>query len=225
MKTILNKAIQKGQQSLSEFESKLVISAAGVPVTREGLARSREEAVALAEGMGFPVVMKGCSHRLTHKTELGMVKVNIADAQTAATAYDELVAKGIPMDGVLVQEMVRGSREFVIGLIRDAQFGPCVMFGLGGVFTEALRDVSFRVAPLRELDAEEMIAEIRSIKLLGEFRGSPAVNRSSLVKILVGLGRLGLENEEISEIDINPLIIRGDEPIAVDAMVVLKNRS
>ncbi len=221
MKTILKTAVQKKQQSLSEYESKLVVKEAGVRITREGLARSRDEAVAIAESLGFPVVMKGCSDRLTHKTELGMVKVGIADAGAAADAYNDLASKGIPMDGVLVQEMVRGSREFVMGLIRDAQFGCCVMFGLGGVLTEALRDVSFRIAPLRELDAEEMIMEIRSRKLLDEFRRSPAVDRLSLVNALVGLGRLGLENEEIAEIDINPLIINGHEPVAVDAMVVL----
>jgi len=121
-----------------------------------------------------------------------------------------------------VQEWIEGDkREFVVGLTRDPQFGPCVMFGLGGIFTEALRDVSFRIAPLSEMDAEEMIDEIQTRKLLGEFRGSPAVDRAELVKALMGIGRLGLENDEIAEIDINPLIVDGDKPVAVDALVIL----
>jgi len=121
-----------------------------------------------------------------------------------------------------VQEMVDGERQFVIGLSRDPQFGPCVMFGLGGIFTEVLHDVSFRVAPITEMDAQEMIDEIRTNDILGEFRGSPAVNRSILAKALVGVGNLGVEMDDIAEIDINPLIVSDDRPIAVDALVILK---
>jgi len=124
---------------------------------------------------------------------------------------------------VLVQEMVDGDRLFVIGLTRDAQFGPCVMFGLGGVFTEVLHDVSFRVAPITMDDAYEMIEEIRTKEILGSFRGSPAVNKALLAKALVGVGNLGVEFNEIAEIDINPLIVCDDRPIAVDALVVLQN--
>lgn len=118
--------------------------------------------------------------------------------------------------------MVRGSRELVIGLSQDSSFGPCVMFGLGGIFTEALKDVTFRVAPLTKQDALEMIDEIKTKKLLGEFRGSPAVDRNALAKALVGIGDLAIKYEAIAEIDINPLIVCGDKPVAVDALVVLK---
>jgi len=221
MKEIIKKAISKGQKALSEYESKLVIKNAGVIITREGLAETKEKAVNLAEEIGFPVVLKGSSDKLTHKTEMGMVKLNLSSREDVSRAFDEIKGSGIEMDGVLVQEMIKGDREFVIGLTRDPQFGPCVMFGLGGIFTEALRDVSFRIAPLSEMDAEEMIDEIQTRKLLGEFRGSPAVDRAELVKALVGIGRLGLENEEIAEIDINPLIVDGDKPVAVDALVIL----
>ena len=138
-------------------------------------------------------------------------------------AYDEIIGKGVELDGVLVQEMIKGEREFVIGLSRDPQFGPCVMFGIGGIFTEVIKDVSFRVAPLTEMDAEEMIEEIRMKKLLDEFRGSPAVDKKELVKALVGIGDLGYRNNEIAEIDINPLIISGSKPVVVDALVVLAN--
>jgi acetyl-CoA synthetase (ADP-forming) len=151
-----------------------------------------------------------------------MVKLNISNSEEAAHVYDELTGKMKGLDGVLIQKMVKGSREFVIGLSRDPQFGPCVMFGLGGIFTEALKDVTFRVAPLTKEDALEMINEIKTKKLLGEFRGSPAVDREALAKALVGVGDLGIKYDSIAEIDINPLIIYGDKPVAVDALVVLK---
>ncbi len=222
MKELLRNAIGRGQKALSEFDSKRLITMAGFPVSRNDLARTREEAVAIAERLGFPVVLKGCSDTLTHKTEMGMVKLKLKTVSEVAEAYDEITGKGARLDGVLVQEWIEGDkREFVVGLTRDPQFGPCGMFGLGGIFTEALRDVSFRIAPLSEMDAEEMIDEIQTRKLLGEFRGSPAVDRAELVKALMGIGRLGLENDEIAEIDINPLIVDGDKPVAVDALVIL----
>ncbi len=170
-------------------------------------------------------MLKGCSSELTHKTEYGMVKVNLHTEGEVALAFDELMSKGLELDGILVQEMVEGERQFVIGLSRDPQFGPCVMFGLGGIFTEALRDVSFRVAPLSEMDAREMIDEIRTKDILGEFRGSPAVDRDMLVKALVGVGNLGVEIDDIAEIDINPLIVTDNKPIAVDALVILREKN
>ncbi len=225
MDEILKRAVLRGQRTLSEYESKLVIASAGVQVTREYLAKSRDEAVARAGEIGYPVVLKGCSHELTHKTEMGMVKVGLRNDDEVAAAYDDLAGRNVPMDGVLVQEMVKGAREFVLGLVRDPQFGPCVMFGLGGIFTEALSDVSFRVAPVSEEDALEMIEEIKTRALLDEFRGSPAADRSSLVRAIMGLGELGLEHDEVGEIDINPLIVAGARPVAVDALVVLRDPS
>jgi succinyl-CoA synthetase beta subunit len=219
---IISEAVKRGQSALSEYESKLVLQFAGVSVTKEGLAKSKEDAVGFADKIGYPVVMKGCSDKLTHKTEMGMVKLNITNSLMAAEAYDELTEKGMDLDGVLVQEMIKGNREFVIGFSRDANFGPCVMFGLGGIFTEALHDVVFRLAPLTRIDAEEMIDEIKTQKLLKEFRGSPAVDREALIQALVGVGNLGAENNDIAEIDINPLIISGAMPVAVDALVILK---
>lgn len=151
-----------------------------------------------------------------------MVALNITDAKQVSRMFDELSNKAKNLDGILVEKMVKGSREFVIGLSRDPSFGPCVMFGLGGIFTEALKDVTFRVAPLTQEDALEMIDEIKTKKLLGEFRGSPAVDRNALARALVGVGELGVKYDAIAEIDINPLIICGDKPVAVDALVVLK---
>lgn len=222
VREILLKAIGSGKHALSEYESKKVVAEAGVPVTREALVHSRQEAMDQAAVIGLPVVLKGSSPDLAHKTEMDMVRVNLKDKDDVARAYDELTGKGIDLDGVLIQEMVKGHREFVIGLTRDPQFGPCVMFGLGGIFTEALKDVSFRVAPLTEDDAREMIGEIRSAKLLDAFRGDRAVDREILVKALVGIGQLGMNHDEIAEIDINPLIVKEGRPVAVDALVILK---
>ena len=222
MLEIIQHALAKGQKTLSEYESSLVIKSAGVEVVPSVLAKTRDEAFQMAEKIGFPVVMKGCSAELAHKTESGMVKLNVENSEEAARVFDELIGKMNGLDGVLIQKMVKGSREFVIGLSRDPQFGPCVMFGLGGIFTEALKDVTFRVAPLSKEDALEMIDEIKTKKLLGEFRGNPAVDREALAKALIGVGELGMKYDSIAEIDINPLIICGDKPVAVDALVILK---
>ena len=222
IKTLLLKAVEYGQQALSEYESKLVVAAAGVPVVQEVLVHSRQEAMDQAALIGFPVVLKGSSPALTHKTEMGMVLVNLKDREEAAQAYNTLTGKGINLDGVLIQKMIKGKREFVIGLTRDLQFGPCVMFGIGGIFTEAMKDVSFRVAPLTERDALEMISEIRAVKLLDAFRREVAVDMDVLVKALVGIGNLGMAYDEIAEIDINPLIVTESLPVAVDALVILK---
>jgi acetate---CoA ligase (ADP-forming) subunit beta len=225
MEQIIKKALERGQKNLSEYDSKLVIQSAGISVTREKLARSRDEAVAFAGEIGYPVVLKGCSDKAAHKTEMGLVKLKLAGADEVRKAYDEITGKGADLDGVLVQEMIKGDRELVIGMSRDPQFGPCVMFGIGGIFTEVIKDVSFRVAPLTETDAEEMIGEIRMKKLLDEFRGSPAVDRKQLVKALVSIGDIGYKHDEIAEIDINPLIISGNRPVVVDALVVLRQAS
>lgn len=224
MKKIFQKAVARGQKALSEYDSKQVLQAVGLPVTREKLALSQDEAVAIAGEIGYPVALKGCSDKIAHKTEMGLVKLKLKDAAEVADAYSEIVHKAAGLDGVLVQEMISGSREFVLGLTRDPQFGACVMFGVGGIFTEAIRDVTFRVAPLSIQDAEEMLDEIRMAKLLNTFRGSPAADRKTLVNALVGLGNLGCLYSEIAEIDINPVILCGDKPVIVDALVVLNGR-
>ncbi len=222
MLDIIEKALKNGQKTLSEYESRLVIESAGVPVVPAALVKTKQEAVCEAAKIGFPLVMKGCSAELAHKTEAGMVALNICNIEEVAAVFEEFTDKAKKLDGVLIEKMVKGSREFVIGLSRDAQFGPCVMFGLGGILTEALKDVTFRVAPLSRQDALEMIDEIKTKKLLGEFRGSPAVDRDALARALVGVGDLGMKYDSIAEIDINPLIISGNQAVAVDALVVLK---
>jgi len=223
MREIIMTAVERKQAALSEYESKRFVETAGVVVSGNRLATSRDEAVQMAATSGYPVALKGCSPSLTHKTEMGMVKLKLKTPDEVAEAYDEITSKGVDLDGVIVQEWVEGdNREFVIGMTRDPQFGPCVMFGLGGIFTEALKDVSFRVAPLTEVDAMEMIDEIRTQKLLGEFRGSSPVDKKKLAEAIVGIGNLSSEYEEIAEIDINPLVIEKGNPVAVDALVILK---
>jgi len=221
MQSILKKAIQNKQKALSEYDSKQIIAEAGIPVTRDILAASEEEALAAAESLGYPLVLKGCDHNLMHKTETDMVFLDIQNREALLEAYGKITGAGIILQGVLVQGMVSGNREFVMGLTRDESFGPCIMFGLGGIFTEAMKDVTFRVAPLNREDAEEMLLELTSGQLLDEFRGSPAVDREILINALVGLSELAVQHPEIEEIDINPLIISGNRPVAVDALVVL----
>ena len=163
---------------------------------------------------------KGCAAAASHKTELGIVRLGLADEAAVGRAWDEIMRCPTPLDGVLVQEMVKGDRELVAGLVRDPQFGPCVMFGVGGVATEVVRDVAFRAAPLSERDALEMMDEIRARALLGPFRGKPAVDRRKLAAVLVALGELGARDQSIAEIDVNPLLFDGTRLVAVDALVV-----
>jgi acetate---CoA ligase (ADP-forming) subunit beta len=220
---IIQQAVSEGRNTLSEYESKQLLSQYGVPVTREVLVRDGKELLSAVKEIGFPLVLKGCSPELTHKTESGMIKVDVRSQDEAAAAFDEMLPK---MDanrgGVLVQEMVSGKRELMVGLTRDPQFGPCVMFGLGGIFTEILKDVSFRLAPLEMRDAMAMMQEIRGHKILEAVRGMEPVDLDQAAQILINVGRMGIENERIKEVDINPLIISHGRPVAVDALVVLE---
>ena len=221
---IIEDALKRGDKALNEYESKRLLDAYSIPVTKEFVATSIKDAVSYAKEIGYPVVLKGSSRTLTHKTEHKLIELGIDSDSALEKAYDALQERGKgQLDGILVQQMVKGERELVAGLIRDPQFGPCVMFGLGGIFTEVLKDVTFRVAPLEMRDAMEMMDEIRARKILDAFRGKPAVNRDVLAKALINLGRIGLEIDEVAEIDINPLIIHEDMPIAVDALVILRN--
>jgi acetyl-CoA synthetase (ADP-forming) len=222
---IIDNALKKGQTALSEYESKQILASYGIPVTAEKLITNGDELREAAGKIGYPLVVKGCSANMAHKTEKGLIRVDIRNETEALSAFDEITEAMAGEDGaILVQEMVRGSRELVVGLTRDSQFGPCVMFGLGGIFTEVLKDTSFRVAPLGKRDAMEMMQEIRAHKILDPVRGMPAANKDMLADMLVTVGRIGLENEMIREIDINPVIISGAKPVAVDALVVLEKK-
>ena len=182
-----------------------------------------ELAAQAASEIGFPVVAKLCGDAIAHKTERGLVRLKLASAQAVQEAAADLLAAARPDDGpvtVLVAPMVQGNRELIAGVVRDPQFGASVMLGIGGILAEAIADVVFRPAPLDRVTAHEMIADLATQKLLGEFRGEAAVDREKLVDVLVGLGKLASERSDIASIDVNPLIVRSDGmPIAVDALV------
>jgi len=173
--------------------------------------------------MGFPVVLKGLGTNITHKTERGLVRVNLRSHEEVRQAFRQIKeSAGTDWEGCLIQPMIQGKREFVAGLFRDAQFGPVVMFGLGGIFAEAIGDVVFRIAPLSRFDGLEMMDELSSRKLISDFRGESAADREQLTRTLMGLSRLGMERQDIIEVDINPLIVMPYGHVtAVDALIVI----
>ncbi|MDP1990281.1 MAG: acetate--CoA ligase family protein [Syntrophales bacterium] len=212
-------------RTLSEFESTRLLAGYGIPTAKGALAQNWNDVKKAAENIGYPVVLKVCSPEVSHKTESGLVAVDLRNEADLETAFKRIGAASPVKDAAfLVQEMVKGGRELVVGMIRDPQFGPCVMFGLGGIYTEILGDVTFRPAPLCEADAQEMIGEIRGHKILGAVRGMPAVDADALVACLLAMSRIGMEREEIQAIDVNPLIMRGSRPVAVDALVILEEK-
>ena len=222
---LLKEALAKGQAALNEFDSKQFLSAFGIPVCREVLAENPDAAATEARKIGYPVVLKVSGADLAHKTEVAGIALNLKNIRDVRKEGLRLMRiRGC--EALLVQEMVKGARELVCGLTRDPQLGPCVMFGLGGIFTEVLDDVAFRIAPLTPVDAREMIGEIRARKILDPFRGESAIDQDLLCRILVSLGRIGVEYENVSAIDINPLKVRPDgKPVAVDALVVLRKEA
>jgi acyl-CoA synthetase (NDP forming) len=213
------------QRTLSEHESKVLLAERGIVGTREGIAGDPDAAVQLAQELGFPVVVKLGGDALAHKTERNLVRLDLRDADAVHGAADDIWAARRPDDGdvhLLVAEMVEGRRELIAGFVRDPQFGPCVMLGLGGILAEALGDVVFAVAPVSDGDAARMIRRLRTSALLTKpFRGDPPVNEAALRRILVELGQLALERPDLLSVDINPLIVRGAAPIAVDSLVVV----
>ena len=220
--SIIDKATEQGQKTLSEYDSKLVLAAYGIPTTKEFLLNGLEEATVKAGEIGYPVALKVCAAGAAHKSEQNLIELGISGKEELKAAFSRLAPKAKSFEGsVLVQEMVKGSRELVIGFTRDAQLGPCVMFGLGGIFTEALADVSFRMAPLNDSDACEMYSEIQGSKILQSIRGMKPVNLDILNHCIKRLGQIGIDHPAISEIDINPLIVRDGKPVAVDALITL----
>ena len=207
--------------TLSESRSRLLVSEAGIPVSNWEIANSAEEAVLAAKNLASPAVVKLCGDAIAHKTERGLVRLNLDTEDPVKEAANELLSSATPEDGdveLLISEQIRGNRELIIGLIRDEQFGPCVMLGVGGILAEALADVAFRLAPLNKAEANDLIDDIAMQSLLESFRGEPPVNRETLADILCSISRLG-EDSNLLSIDLNPLIISDGEPIAVDALV------
>jgi acyl-CoA synthetase (NDP forming) len=220
---IIKKALAQGRTALNEHESKQLLAAYGVPVVQEAVARDALQAVELAHSLGYPVVLKALGSTLLHKTERGLVHLNLSTKAAVERAVHAIArGAGDELEGILVQPMLTGKREFVAGLSRDAVFGPVVMFGVGGIFTEALGDYSLRIAPLSTYDAREQISEIKAQRLLGAFRGEQAPEIEVLVSTLLGLSQLAFEHPEVAEVDINPLIVASSGEVrAADALVVL----
>jgi acyl-CoA synthetase (NDP forming) len=200
-------------------------------VTREGLVTSADMAVELSRNLGYPVALKAQSGQILHKTEAGVIKLNLASDREVRRAYKEVLqnaksyAPQAHVEGVLVQEMVRDGVEVIVGVTRDPVFGPAIMFGLGGIFVEALRDVSFRIAPLTRADAEEMIDEIRGRRVLQGMRGKPPADRNALIDTLLRVSQLVTDHgAQIDELDLNPLVVLPKGTKVVDALITKSTR-
>ena len=229
----IKKKLRKSKgEVLSEHESKELLAQYGIASTSEGLAGSSEEAVQIATQIGYPVVLKVDSPDISHKTDAGVIKLGVSSPTELRDAYKEIMANAkahapeARIRGVLVQEMVKDAREVIVGMSHDPQFGPVMMFGLGGIFVEVFKDVSLRVPPLTRSDAEDMIKEIKGHEILKSFRGKPEADVDGIIDVLLRVSRLAVDlGDTISEIDINPLMVldKGEGVRAADALVVLRS--
>jgi acetate---CoA ligase (ADP-forming) subunit beta len=225
--SILAQARAEGRTLLNEVEAKEALREAGVPATETTLATSREEAQSQAEGMGYPVVLKVVSPDIAHKSDVGGVKLNLQDKDAVAEAFDAIMSSarkaepGAKILGVSVQQMARPGTEVIVGMTTDPQFGPVMMFGLGGIMVEVLKDVSFRLVPLEEKDAAQMITEIKGRPVLEGVRGQPPADIEALKSAILKVSRFVEQNPEIRELDLNPVFAYSDGAIAVDARIVV----
>lgn len=228
---MIERARAEGRVLLTEIESKELIKEAGINVTETRLARSRDEAIRISGRIGYPVVLKIASQEITHKSDAGGVKLGIMTSEGAGEAYDQIlhsVAEKYPkaaVQGVTVQKAARPGVEVIIGMFKDSQFGPVLMFGLGGIWVEILKDVSFRIVPLMKKDAASLIREIKGYPLLEGRRGREAVDLTSLEDALLRLSAFVEKCPEIKELDLNPIFAYADGYLAVDARIILETRS
>jgi len=227
---IIGGALQSGRTVLTEIESKQLISGAGIPVIETRLAKTKTEAIAASRDLGFPVAMKIVSPDIIHKSDSGGVKLALPNVTRAGQAYTEIIeaAKGgkpgAVIHGVAVQKMAKPGVEVIMGMFKDAQFGPVLMFGLGGVFVEVLKDVAFRIVPLYKRDASQMIREIKGFPVLEGYRGMEPANIPVLEDMLLKLSVFVDKTPEIKELDLNPIFAYADGAIAVDARIILESR-
>lgn len=227
---ILASARRQGRRVLLEHEAKQVLSAWGIPVARSELARDASEAVRIARELRYPVVMKIASPDIVHKSDAGGVKVGLSSELEVRQAFDEILANAraykpnANIAGVTMQEYLPQGKEVIVGAMQDPSFGATVMFGLGGIWVEVLKDVSFRLAPLTAEDAREMIQEIKGYPVLAGLRGEPQVDVDAIADMLQKVGDLAYEFSEIAELDLNPVFAfdRGKGAIAIDARMILK---
>jgi len=224
---VLEDARKSGRTHLLEPEAKAVCIEYGIPVTRFLVAQNVDEALRSADSIGYPVVLKVVSPQIIHKSDVGGVAIGLRDAKELRDAYHSIlgaVKKNLPtanLTGVLVEEMLPSSTEVIVGVTRDPQFGHVIMFGLGGIFVEVLKDASFRAAPFGPSDAREMITELKAFPILGGYRGKPPADIDALVDILLKTSKLVTEHPEISGVDLNPILVSEKGAKAVDARILL----
>jgi acyl-CoA synthetase (NDP forming) len=228
---ILRQARKENRAKLTEIESKELIKSAGIPVVEAKLARTKAEAVSLSKKMGFPVVLKIVSPDVVHKSDSGGVRLGLANAIQVGKAYSEILStikKHHPkakIEGISVQKMAHPGVEVIIGMTKDEQFGPVLMFGLGGILVEVLKDVSFRIVPLTKRDASQMIKEIKGYPLLEGYRGQEPADIPFLEALILKVSDFIDKNPEIKELDLNPVFAYKDGAVAVDARVILEPAS
>ena len=226
MQPVLELAI-KEKRNLTEAEAYELLSKSGIPVPKYSVASSEEEAIKIATRLGFPLVMKIVSPDIIHKTDIGGIKMNIINLPQVRESYKNIICnvrKNKPearINGMLLCKQAPKGVEVIVGMIRDPQFGPTVMFGLGGIFIEILKDVTFRVCPVERTDIEEMLTEIEGIKMLQGYRGQPSCDVNAIIDIILEISRLALDYPVIKEIDLNPIIVYEKGAIVVDAKVFL----
>lgn len=226
---IIISAQKQQRQTLLESEAKEICIAYGIPTPAFRVAHTPSEAMSLAEQVSFPVVLKVISEDILHKTEVGGVILSLNSEDQVKDAYEQLLSnvrgykENSRIDGVLVQHMAPRGVEVIVGGLRDNQFGPTVLFGLGGIFVEVLKDASFRVAPMTNLDTRQMIREIRSYPILEGVRGQPPSDEGAITDIIQATSRMLLDNPKIQQIDLNPVMVYGKGATVVDARIVLTN--
>lgn len=225
--SVLAQARAEGRSLLTEVEAKQVLREAGVPATETVLATTRDEAAVEAERIGFPVVLKVVSPDIAHKSDVGGVKLNLSSKEAVGAAYDEIMASARAAEpnakilGVAVQQMAKQGTEVIIGMTTDAQFGPVMMFGLGGIMVEVLKDVSFRLVPLEDRDANQMISEIKGYPVLTGVRGQEGADIGALKSTIRKVSEFVAQHPEVRELDLNPVFAYPDGAIAVDARIVV----
>ncbi len=229
--TTLTEAIEQarnqGRTVLTEIESKQVLAGAGIPVAEARLATTADDAASVADALGYPIVMKIVSPEITHKSDVGGVRVGLKDADEVRAAFGEMTAAvkakepGATIEGVAVQKMAPQGIEVIIGMSKDAQFGPVLMFGLGGILVEVLKDVSFRIVPIERRDAREMIEEIKAYPVLQGVRGQEPADVGALEELLLKLSEFVEANPQVEELDLNPVFAYKDGALAVDARIVV----
>lgn len=225
--TVLARARAEGRTLLNEVEAKEVLAEAGLPVAATTLAASRDEAQAQADAAGYPVVLKVVSPDIVHKSDAGGVKLNLGDREAVGQAYDDIMTSarqavpGARIAGVAVQHMAPQGTEVIVGMTTDPQFGPVMMFGLGGIMVEVLKDVAFRVVPLTERDAGQMIDDIKGRPILDGVRGQPPSDIQALKKAILKVSEFVEQHPEVRELDLNPVFAYPDGAVAVDARIVV----